>query len=258
MFGLEPVVIQRRIPQFIWQREVQMTVAYPIDFQRFEGIYEIPEVARFIVAAEREKYRIASESLQLNTRQISSRSLLRWIRKGLSLRELRDVPGRNMLITFEDVISMRVITALRAAGVTFPKIYTAERWLRLYTGHSRPFAVEAIWTQRTEVFTEFKQMLIAASRAGQLALDLFQDYIIPISGLTFVDDVATTWEPSDGVLLDPEIQFGSPCIKGTRVPTRTIWGMIQAGDSKNRVARSFNLTQLDIDAATTWEESLAA
>ena len=235
-----------------------MTVAYPIDFQRFEGIYEVPEVARFIAAAERDKYAVASENLLIKPRQISSRALIRWIHKGLSLRELQNIPGRDLLITFEDVVSMRVITALRAAGVSFPKIYTAERWLRQYTGHDRPFAVEAIWTERTEVFTEFKRMLIAASRAGQLALDLFQDYIIPISGLTFVDDVATTWEPSTGVLLNPEIQFGSPCIKGTRVPTRTVWGMVRAGDSKEYVARSFNITERDIEAATEWEDALAA
>ena len=32
-----------------------------------------------------------------------------------------------------------------------------------------------------------------------------------------------------GVFLEPEIQFGAPCIKGTRIPTRTIVGMIEAG-----------------------------
>lgn len=235
-----------------------MAIAYPIDFQRFEGIYEIPEVARFIAAAERHKYRVASERLQVKHFNINSRRLIRWIRRGLTLRELQDVPGREMLITFEDVISMRVITALRAAGVSFPKIYTAERWLREHTGHPRPFAVEAIWTQHTDVFVEFKRLLIAASRAGQLALDLFQDHIIPISGLTFADDVATSWEPFRGILLHPEIQFGSPCINGTRVPTRTIWGMIEAGDSREHVARSFNITESDINAAMYWEESLAA
>ncbi|MCI0793520.1 MAG: DUF433 domain-containing protein, partial [Chloroflexi bacterium] len=52
--------------------------------------------------------------------------------------------------------------------------------------------------------------------------------------------------------------FGSPCIAGTRVPTRTIWGMIEAGDSRDRVARSFNISQGDIDGAIYWEESLAA
>ena len=235
-----------------------MAIAYPIDFQRFEGIYEIPEVARFIAAAERDKYKVASEQLRIKNLNITSRRLIRWIRNGLTLRELQDVPGRDMLITFEDVISMRVITALRAAGVSFPKIYTAERWLRTHTGHPRPFAVEAIWTERSDIFVEFKTMLIAASRAGQLALDLFQDHIIPISGLTFEGDVAITWEPFRGVLLNPEIQFGSPCILGTRVPTRTIWGMIEGGDSRERVAQSFNITQSDIDAAMHWEESLAA
>ncbi len=231
-----------------------MVTIYPINFERYEGIYEMPESARYIYAAEKMKYVTASEQIRQDVR-LTSQKLIRWIRLGLALPALKKVPGRGMLITFEDLISIRIIAALRAAGVSFPKIYEAEDWLREYSGHPRPFAIEAIWTERTEVFTEFKNRLIAASRAGQMALDLLREYIIPIHGLTFEDAVAATWEPLDGILLDPEIQFGAPCIKGTRIPTRTIWGMIQAGDSRERVKSSFRLSDQEIDAGIKWEEA---
>ncbi|MSQ27791.1 MAG: DUF433 domain-containing protein [Dehalococcoidia bacterium] len=235
-----------------------MAIAYPIDFQRYEGIYEVPEAARYIAAAERQKYLVAAEQTRRGEYKITSRSLIRWIRLGLSLPGLRSMPGRDMLVTFEDLISMRVIAALRAAGVSFPKIYEAENWLRKHTGRARPFAVEAIWTENTDVLAEFKNRLVAAGRAGQMALDVFRDYIIPIHGLTFDEEIAAAWEPSVGVLLDPEIQFGAPCVKGTRVPTRTIWGMLAAGDSRERVARSFRLTEEEINAALRWEDTVAA
>lgn len=234
-----------------------MANVYPIDFQRYEGIYEIPESARYILAAERAKYVVASEEKRQQYK-ITSRHLVRWIRRGLTLPELSTAPGRGMLIAFEDLISMRVIAALRAAGVSFPKIYEAEEWLRCHTRHPRPFAVEAIWTERTDIFVEFKRLLVTASRAGQMAMDFFRDYIIPIHGLTFEEEIAATWEPRGGIVLDPEIQFGAPCIKGTRIPTKTIWGMIAAGDSRERVKRSFRLTEQEIDAAIIWEDSLAA
>ena len=65
-------------------------------------------------------------------------------------------------------------------------------------------------------------------------------YIIP---LTFDTDthMAISWEPMDGIVLEPLIQFGAPCIKGTRIPARTVGGMVKAGDSAEWVAQAFEI-----------------
>ena len=81
----------------------------------YEGIYAVPDAARYLHAA-----READEAYRA-----SSTKLIRWIRHGLALLSLAEIPGRQLLITFQDVVSMRVIAALRAAGVSFPKIYQA-------------------------------------------------------------------------------------------------------------------------------------
>ena len=215
----------------------------------FAGIYQVPEAARYILAS-----RMAAEVYRVN-----SRHLIRWIRHGLVLPSLAEVPGRDLLITFEDLVSMRVIAALRAAGVTWRKIYAGERWLRENTGKPRPFATELLWTERSDVFAEFQEKLIAASRYGQLAMDLLRTYLIPVHGLTFgADQVARAWEPQQGILLDPLIQFGAPCIKDTRIPTRAVWGMVGAGDSVEFVRRSYAVTEEDVRAAVSWEDALAA
>ena len=77
-----------------------------------------------------------------------------------------------------------------------------------------------------------------------MAFDLLREYLIPVHGLKFdsVSQVAISWEASDGVVLEPEIQFGAPCIKGTRIPTRTIVGMIEAGDSPEWVAQAYRIS----------------
>ncbi len=245
-----------------------MATTYPISFESYEGIYEVPEAAKYIYSAERAKYEVAQQRDQ-NFYKVTSRHLIRWIRKGLALETLSDVPGRELLLTFEDMVSMRVIAALRAAGASFKLIDDTENYLREYVGHPRPFAVEALWTlptsprysgdeNRAEIFAILKNSLVEASRGGQAAFEFFRDYIVPVHGLTFEDKIAATWEPQDGVLLDPEIQFGAPCIKGTRIPTRTVWGMINAGDAKDYVASSFQLTTEEIEAAIQWEESLTS
>ena len=215
----------------------------------YEGIYAVPDAARYLHAA-----READEAYRA-----SSTKLIRWIRHGLALPSHAEIPGRQLLITFQDVVSMRVIAALRAAGVSFPKIYQAESWLREHTRVPRPFATEVLWTERSDVFIELQTRLIAASRHGQLALDILQNYIIPVHGLAFDDEqMAASWEPFKGILLDPHIQAGAPCVKGTRIPTRTLWGMVEAGDSTKRLAKAYKIGEGEVDTAIDWERRLAA
>ena len=220
----------------------------PYPSNTFQGIYDVPEVARYLKAA----------SYGRQVYPVKSKTLIRWIRKGLSSHDLIEIPGRDLLIDFEDVISMRVIAALRVAGVGWKEITKAEKWLREETGTQRPFATEFLWTGQGEIFTEWTNRLLSASKHGQMALELIRDYLIPIHGLSFSKDTraATSWEPMNGVWLEPGIQFGAPCLKGTRILTRTISGMLEAGDSVKWLMKSFGLSLAEVDAARDWESRL--
>ncbi len=211
----------------------------------YEGIYDVPEVARYIKATTHAEL----------THSVSSAKLIRWIRRGVASPDLVDVPGTELLIAFEDLISMRVITALRSSGVKWSEIDRTEEWLRDATGHERPFATEYLWTGQGDIFVDWTERLLSASRDGQLALELLKDYVIPVHGLVFSEKtkVATLWEPITGVVLEPQVQFGSPCLKGTRIPTRTVAGMVEAGDSVDWVAQSYGLSRKEVKAACDWE-----
>ena len=213
-----------------------------------QGIYDVPEAARYLRATS------YAEELY----PVSSRKLIGWIRRGLASLELSGVVGRELLIEFEDLVSMRVIAALRAAGVGWAEIRTTNQWLRDQTGHPSPFATEFLWTGQGQIFVQWTRKLISGSRNGQVAFDLLREYLIPVHGLKFdsVSQVAISWEASDGVVLDPEIQFGAPCIKGTRIPTRTIAGMIEAGDSPEWVAQAYRISTEEVQAARDWESRL--
>ena len=214
----------------------------------FEGIYAPPTAARYLLAAR------AAERVY----PVTSRHLIRWIRKGLAHPNLADVPGRELTIAFHDLVSMRVIAALRAAGVSWPRVYAAETWLRRHTRHQRPFATEQLWTDHSDVLADFGDQLIAASQHGQLAMSIIKDYLIPVGGLQFADQVARSWSPQPGVVLDPAVQFGEPCIRDTRIPTRAVWSLVRGGDSQDLVARSYGITQGELTAALKWENKVAA
>lgn len=219
----------------------------PPDTDRFDGIYDPPKAARYLLAG-----RMANELYP-----VSSRTIIRWIKNGLALPDLAELAGRDILLNFEDLVSLRVIAALRAYKVPWGNIYEAEDWLRAHTSHPRPFATEQLWTAQSQVFTALRDHLISATRHGQLAMDILKDYLIPISGLTFVDKIAHTWEPKPFIEINPLVQFGSSIIKGTRVPTRSIWGMIEAGDSYEMAMRAFEVSREEAIAAWEWEESVA-
>jgi uncharacterized protein (DUF433 family) len=89
-------------------------------------------------------------------------------------------------------------------------------------------------------------------------MDLIKNYLIPVAGLSFEHGLARTWEPRELVLLDPSVQFGAPCIKDTRIPTRSIWGMIRGGDSRELVMSAYEISEEELKAAIDWEGSLAA
>ena len=211
----------------------------------FEGIYDVPEAARYLRAAMHGHIVYSA----------SAAKLIRWIRHGLASHDLIALPGGDLLIAFEDLISMRVIAALRSAGIGWRAIDHGEQWLREETGAQRPFATEAIWAGQGQVFTKWTEQLLSASRYGQMAFDMLHQYLIPIHGLEFgeLSRVAVSWEPTEGVVLEPQVQFGAPCIKGTRIPTRTIFGMVEAGDPLEWVASAYGISSNQVQVAYDWE-----
>lgn len=226
------------------------------DLSEFKGIYIVPEAALYLVATLKRDVHIERPAYPIH-----SRNLIHWIRIGLMSPELRNVSGRELVVGFEDLISMRVIAILRALGVSWKKIHRSEDWLREMTGYPRPFATERIWTETTDVFAEFHEGLVAASRGGQLAFtEMLGRYLQSVHDMIFVPhngvSVADSWIPNEDVLIHPRIQFGEPCIKGTRIRTRIIRQLLEGGDTTFYLMRVFALSEQQINHALEWENRL--
>lgn len=216
--------------------------------QIWEGIYDPPEAARYIRASRNAD----------NVYAFGSAKLRRWIRRGLANPEQTARSGPDLLINFDELISMRVVAALRSAGVRWSEIDATNCWLQERLELRYPFATEIVWAGQGELFAQWDHQLVFASRYGQLALDLLKEQLRPFHGLTFdtATHMAISWEPMDGIVLEPQIQFGAPCIKGTRIPARTVGGMVTAGDSAVWVAQAFEIDLKSVQAACDWEERL--
>ena len=222
----------------------------------FKGIYIAPEAAIYLKATLK---RDVPKLQKIQT--IRSRNLIRWIRVGLTSPELTTVPGKELLIGFEDLISLRVVAMLRALGVSWKKIHKAEIWLREQTGYVRPFAVERVWTETTDVFANFHEGFVVASRGGQLAFtQILGEYLSSVQDMMFVPPngvrVADSWTPHEDVLINPRVQFGEPCVKGTRIRTRVVDELLSGGDTISYIMRSFELMEQQIFHVLEWEDRL--
>ena len=226
-----------------------------IELPRHVGSYEVAEAADYL--------RVTLPKIPGTGLRMSSSKLIRWIRLGLADPSLVPTSGFQMLLTFEDLISMRVISFMRSLGISFHSIHRAHSWLKDTTGHPRPFATEILWLDEPgamRIYTEMENILAVANRGGQLAFAvLVKDNLIPVHNMTFNElGIASSWSPERCVKIDPTVQFGRPCIAGTRIPTSDIAGMFWAGDSPEFLSSSYGLPVGQIERAIAWEERLAS
>ena len=89
-------------------------------------------------------------------------------------------------------------------------------------------------------------------------MSIIKDYLIPVSGVQCQGQVASKWSPQPGVMLEPSVQFGEPCIQDTRIPTRAVWSLVRGGDSHDLVAQSYGITPQELSATLQRENKIAA
>ncbi len=60
-----------------------------------------------------------------------------------------------------------------------------------------------------------------------------------------------------GITMDPEIRFGKPCIKGTRIDVATVLGRLAAGDKTKDIQEDYVLTQDQVMAVLAYATHVA-
>lgn len=219
-----------------------------IERPTYSGVYPVADAAALIQATSPEVSNLAT-----------SRHLFRWIRDGLSGQYLTGLRGNEVALTFLDLVSLRLIAVFRAHGVTSREIRDAHNALRKARGWSHPFAMEPIWLSGMHIYIREHDIPIAVTRNWQAAFDFVHLFVGPMHNLAFGENnYPTTWEPREGIVLDPQVSFGEPCIKGTRIGTQILWALAAAGDSPERIAEAYELPVDQVEAAIAWEHRLAA
>ena len=224
-------------------------MTYKMDeLSKFVGIYGIPEAANYL----------SHTPPFTNGSNISTERLRYWIRTSVPIITPLDLPIARRLISFNDLISMRMVAVMRSRNVKLKDIRAAELYIRMEFGIKYPFINRDIWTHGSDIFIKFENCLLSASKYGQSAMDFLKDWIrkVEIDMAFDRDNYVQSWNPYGDITLDPKIQVGMPCISGTRIPSKSIWRKLIAGDSLEILADLYNISTSQIEHVIQWEKRL--
>ena len=215
------------------------------------GVYPIVDAVALIKAT-------CPEDAYL-VREVTTRHCFRWVRDGLTGQYLTGLRGEDVALTFLDLVSLRLIAALRANGITAREIRIAHNELQKARGWSHPFAMEPIWLSGLRIYILENDIPIAITEKWQTAFNFVELFVGPMHKLMFGENkYPKTWEPEEDIVLDPKVSFGEPCIKGTRIATQALWALVAGGDPPERVAGAYQLPVQKVEAAIAWENKLTA
>lgn len=212
------------------------------------GTYSIPSAVLYVLVTT-----INGSKLKLSTRH-----LYHWTKDGLAGGYLIGIRNKKLFINFRDLISLRAIAVMRANGMSHRQIIIAEQVLKKWYGHDYPFATMEFWMlPPKDILIKEGGYLLSASRHLQSAMNFFEEYMRPSHNLTFdIFNLSATWRPYNNILLDPKVQYGEPCIEGTRVPTQVLWSFYNAGDSIDDLSYFYGIQKSRIEDAVTWENQI--
>ena len=225
------------------------------------GLYTAREAARLLSWAEE--------------RPLAEAQLRGWIDAETGLLEWDGAPEWDddgeceQFIDFQTLISLRLIYRLHLKGLAVETI-AAVPWLRRELGLWHPFASKGLWLRSLD-YVGFLSSLPAApmslrGKGGYTGAGIRIGPVIEApggfahsSGLQFdADGLACAWAPMDGILIHSGVATGSPCLAGTRIPTRIFPAMLDGGDSLESLAQAYGLTAEKVRLALDWEEQLDA
>lgn len=167
------------------------------------------------------------------------------------------------LLTFNELLEIAVVAAARRGNVPMKSIRRAIGFAREVYGVDRPLVTMRFMHDGKDLFTrELEQAgesrYVNLSRHGQIAWRHIRDVLRDID---FEGDVAVRWWPSGRdtpIVIDPQVSFGRPYVKGKGISTDAIRGRFLARESIDDIVDDFDLTEQEVEAALRFELPAAA
>lgn len=192
--------------------------------------------------------------------RLAGRRSGRWLRE--VLRPVGHAPRRSDY-TFAELVSVLAVAELVAAGCALAAVASARERLAGLTGVEQPLALRGLFTDGRRICAQLGggELTDLATGAALDAGDALRP--LPLAGVSFAagtrmaDRTALRWAPMPGVTLDPEIQFGQPCLSGERIQTWVMQSLLDDGATIEEIHQEFDYLAVEaIHAALAFEQRL--
>lgn len=164
----------------------------------------------------------------------------------------------KLTLSFENLIEVALVAALRTKGLSIQTIRAAHRVAEKEFG-PYPFARRQVYKSGKDIFVEASEHaagsaehLTTLTKGGQRAWEpVLHEYLAEID---WRDGWPVEWRPYRCISLNPEIAFGLPNIGGIR--TEIITSRFMANGSVASIADDFGLTLDEVETSLRYELAL--
>jgi uncharacterized protein (DUF433 family)/DNA-binding transcriptional MerR regulator len=173
-----------------------------------------------------------------------------WMDTGLTPASLGKAPSGSDLLSFHDLVSLELVRRFRGTGVSLQRVRKLESELkRRYPKIVRPMAYDVFYTDGSAIWHQFNPdddavvEEIVGRRARHYAwtpaIRTFAEEIryepeeVPLTEETRMPRMAAAWNLSQWVEINPAIQFGTPIVRGTRIPISAIIADLGVGSPED-------------------------
>lgn len=171
--------------------------------------------------------------------------------------------AETIYASFLDIIDLLFIKEFIKEGVSIQKLRKAFDEARKLT-NKHHFAHSIFFTRGKKIYMQVKDNdsgLVELFTNGQWVIEpVIKQYAKRID-FDSVTKYAKRWRPAEGnneIVIDPNISFGSPTVKGRGIKTNTIYDLYLAeGERVEPVTSWFKLDASEVKAAIKFERWLA-
>jgi uncharacterized protein (DUF433 family) len=165
-------------------------------------------------------------------------------------------------LTFEHVVEIAAVAALRRAGLSMQRIRADIEFARRELDIEHPLLSERFLTDGRELFLRDKAThphFTNLSRVGQLA---WSELEAVLRELDYAEDLlAQRWWPAGrdvGVVVDPLVNFGRPVVAIVGVRTETLGDRWAAGVTLAELAAEYRINTAVVERAVQFENRTGA
>ncbi|MBS1796788.1 MAG: DUF433 domain-containing protein [Acidobacteria bacterium] len=228
-------------------------------------LYTIPEAAGYLKMPARTLRRwVCGDNAESKTRRPSEPVI--------------QLPNSDRpMLSFMNLVEAYVLSSIRRIeNVRFDKVRTSLNFLEINFPSPHPFADNQFWVDRFDLYVDKAGSLICTSRHGQIVIrEVVAQYLrridrdeknIPIKIYPFSkpinfdtsDESAKVKKLEDiprNISIDPLVSFGRPTLAGTGISTNVIAGRFNAGESREELAKDYDITEAQVEEAIDYEGS---